>query len=229
MVSVFATIANLGKIVTPYALLQIENNRGDLIEAFKIPQPDPCKVNPENCRILIDMMQAAIDEGTGQNIRSKYKVPGAFAGKTGTTQEYADGWFIGFSPDLTAGCWVGADDQAIHFRSMNYGQGSYMALPIVGRFFSQFYANPRFEGWTSHHFEAPDSLTMQKMNELPGHIEKLKPEHDFNFFEIFRKKGVRLDAVEKDESLKKHNPGEIPKKDNEPAWEKIRKIFKKNK
>jgi penicillin-binding protein 1A len=229
MVSVYATIANLGKIVTPYALLQIENSKGDLIEAFEVPQPDRCKVDPENCRILINMMQAAVNEGTGHDIRSKFKVPGDFAGKTGTTQEYADGSFIGFSPDLTAGCWVGADDQSIHFRTMTYGQGAYMALPVVGRFFSQLYANPRFSAWSSNHFEAPDSLTQEKMNELPGNIENLESEREFNFFDIFRKKDARLESGEKKENLRKHVPGENPQKENEPAWEKIKKIFKKDK
>lgn len=228
MVSVFSTIASEGKIITPYSVLQIENSRGDLLEAFDIPQPGKPKVDPENCRIITDMLQAAVSSGTGHSIRSKYKVPGEFAGKTGTTQEYADGWFIGFSPDLTAGCWVGADDPAIHFRNMTYGQGGYMALPVVGRFFSQLYASPRFAAWADHHFEAPDSITIDRMNDLPGHIDVIEPERDFNFLDLFRKKEPRVEDGIRQDDLKKKTPDSKQNGKEEPAWDKIRKIFRKD-
>ncbi len=227
MTAAYATIANEGKKVEPYALLSIENSKGEQLDIFEVPGPPKSKVDPENCRILVDMLRAAVDEGTGNAIRSKYKVEGQFAGKTGTTQDYADGWFIGFSPDLTAGCWVGADDPSIHFRNMAYGQGGFMALPVVGRFFSQTYADSRFKALSGNRFASPDSVTLAQINEIPGHIEN--PEEDFNFFDLFKKKDKTPSASNDDEPGQTKETEEAVKKEEnkEPAWEIIRKIFKK--
>jgi penicillin-binding protein 1A len=219
MVSTYATIANLGKQVKPYTLLEIENGRGEQLESFNVPQPSAAEVDPENCRILIDMLSSVINEGTGSAIRSKYNVPGDFAGKTGTTQEYADGWFIGFSPDYTAGCWVGADDPSIHFRNMKLGQGAHMALPVVGKFFSQMYADSHYKGLLKHHFEAPDSLTLQQMNEIPGNVDSMDTE--FNFIDFLKK------TFSKKDSLHDNNYPDRNNETEEPVWEKIKKIFKK--
>ena len=86
------------------------------------------------------MMEAVVDNGTGRGIRTIYKIQGDFAGKTGTTQNNSDGWFIGLTPNLVTGCWVGANDPRVHFRTTTYGQGAYMALPIVGKFFNKTYS-----------------------------------------------------------------------------------------
>jgi penicillin-binding protein 1A len=151
-------------------------------------------------------------------MRTKFKIPGDLAGKTGTTQDHADGWFIACTPDLTAGCWVGADDPAIHFRTLNYGQGAYMALPVVGQFFSQLYVNPRFRSMQVHHFESPDSLMLLKMHDLPDQVASV--EDDFGFFNFLRKKINKVEPERKPEKRK------TPQKE-EPAWEKIKRIFKK--
>ena len=83
-----------------------------------------------------DMMKAVVDSGTARSLRNVYKLPFELAGKTGTTQNGADGWFICCTPNLVAGAWVGSDMPAIRFRTGYYGQGAYMALPIVARFLS---------------------------------------------------------------------------------------------
>lgn len=222
MVTAYATIANEGKPLKPHALLYIEDSRGQQLDVFEVLRPGKSKVDPENCRILTEMLRAAVDEGTGHAIRSEFQVPGHFAGKTGTTQENADGWFIGYSPDYTAGCRVGADDPAIHFRSMTYGQGATSALPVVGRFFSQTYADSRFRKLAESKFSSPDSLTLAEMNTTPGHIEEI--EEDFGFFDIFRKKEDKTPSKEEGDGRK--TPGDS-RDQREPAWEIIRKIFKK--
>jgi penicillin-binding protein 1A len=132
------------------------------------------------------------------------------------------GWFIGFSPDYTVGCWVGADDPAIHFRNLQYGQGSFMALPVVGKFFSQMYADSRFKGLLSHHFESPDSITLIQMNELPDNVTSIYD--DFNFFDFFKKKIRKTDTGEERNKQEKKPSGQ---KKEEPVWEKIKRIFKK--
>ena len=222
MVTAYATIANEGIPLKPHALLYIEDSRGQQLDVFEVPRPGKSKVDPENCRILTEMLRAAVDEGTGHAIRTKFQVPGHFAGKTGTTQENADGWFIGYSPDYTAGCRVGADDPAIHFRSMTYGQGSYSALPVVGRFFSQTYADSRFRKLAESEFSSPDSLTLAEMKATPDHVEEIG--EDFGFFDIFRKKEAKTPSKEEGDDRK--SPGDS-RDDREPAWEIIKKIFKK--
>lgn len=227
MVSAYATIANRAKPVKPHAVLRIENSMGALLETFNTHWEGKSELDPENCRIITDMLQAAVTSGTGNKIRSVYHVTGDFAGKTGTTQDYADGWFIGYSPDLTAGCWVGADDPSVHFRNMTYGQGAFMALPVVGRFFKQLYDSPRFSTWKDHRFEAPDSATLVRINRLPGHVDKLAPERDFNFLELFKKRDARVEQRKDNEKPVLKRDDQKQNRDKEPAWEKIKRIFRK--
>lgn len=225
MVGAYATLANEGKVVRPYALLSVEDSQGNQLGLFQVPHPGKRRVDPENCRIITNMLQAAVDEGTGHALRSKFQVPGQFAGKTGTTQENADGWFIGYTPGYTAGCRVGADDPAIHFRTMAYGQGAYSALPVVGRFFSQTYADSRFKPLANLKFATPDSFLVAEMNSMPSHVDKL--DDDFGFFGIFRKK-EKNSQVRKEEDYDKGRSGDS-RDEREPAWEIIKKIFKKKK
>lgn len=84
-----------------------------------------------------DMMKAVVDSGTARSLRTVYKLESELAGKTGTTQNGADGWFIGMAPGIVAGAWVGCDNPSIRFRTSYYGQGAYMALPMVGRLFER--------------------------------------------------------------------------------------------
>ena len=81
---------------------------------------------------MIQMMRAVVDNGTGVRLRLKYGLTGEIAGKTGTTNDNSDGWFIGYTPAITAGVWVGAEDRYVHFANTNLGQGANMALPIWG-------------------------------------------------------------------------------------------------
>ena len=168
------------------------------------------------------MLKGVIDEGSGRSIRSVYGIPGEFAGKTGTTQNHADGWFIGFTPTLVAGSWVGADDPAIHFRTMTYGQGAYMALPIVGKFFNKLYADPKYSFMRIQQFDLPDENLLAQMNEMEPWVEALRPTFDLR--EIFRGR----DAWEKREDQKlRERKRETGEEDKEQIWEKIRRIFRK--
>jgi penicillin-binding protein 1A len=91
---------------------------------------------------MLDMLRSVIDGGTGGRIRSQFKITAPLGGKTGTTQENSDGWFMCFSPDLVMGCWVGGDERTIRFNSMSEGQGATVALPVIGKFLQKMYANP---------------------------------------------------------------------------------------
>ena len=91
---------------------------------------------------MIELMKGVVQSGTGGRLRLVYKLTNPIAGKTGTTQNNSDGWFMGITPDLTTGVWVGAEDRSVHFRSTALGQGSRTALPIWAIYMQKVYADP---------------------------------------------------------------------------------------
>ncbi len=222
MVGTYAAILNGGVPVEPQVLVRIENNDGEVLEQFEEPVFGQGEVDRENCLLVVDMLRGVIDEGTGRPIRSVYGVPGDFAGKTGTTQDHADGWFIGFTPTMVAGCWVGADDPAIHFRTLTYGQGGYMALPVVGKFYNKLYADPKFSYMKIQQFERPGEALLEQIYAMEPWVEQVRPAIDLR--EIFRGR----DAWEKREREKlQERRATDGVEDKEPVWEKIRRIFRK--
>ncbi len=138
MVKVYNTIANKGVAQDLYVVDRIETKEGKLL--YQRPKPIDIKTVTDANRALTEdqaytlrtMMQRVIEHGTGQRLRTQYVVDAEMAGKTGTTQNQSDGWFICFNPVLTVGAWVGGPIPAVHFRSMGGGQGASTALPLVG-------------------------------------------------------------------------------------------------
>ncbi len=219
MVEAFAGIVNDGKPVKANYLLQIADKNGKVLETFNYDLPYEPVVSPENCRAVINMMEAVVDGGTGRGIRTVYKIPGDFAGKTGTTQNNSDGWFIGLTPELVTGCWVGADDPRVHFRTTTYGQGAYMALPIVGKFFYKTYHDKKFEHLQYSTFPDPEPELLAMLNE-PEYKEVLDIEkHGFDFAGIFGKK--------ENENLKDRPDVKAEEKEKGQLWKKIKGIFSK--
>lgn len=140
MVAALSTFANKGTYVQPTFITRIEDKNGKVLEEF-VPNSDEV-FSEEKAFTMIQLMRGVVDGGTGTSLRGpKYKLMNQIAGKTGTTQKNADGWFMGLTPELAAGCWVGGEDRSIHFNSMAEGQGATMALPIWGKFFSKVYAD----------------------------------------------------------------------------------------
>ncbi|WNC88077.1 transglycosylase domain-containing protein [Paraburkholderia sp. FT54] len=136
MVSAYGTIANLGGYVEPVMVTRIENRKGDVLAEFAPVSPKQ-ELPADTDRVLIDVMRDVVNRGTGSSIRSRFGVRGDVAGKTGTTQGNADGWFILIHPQLVAGAWVGFNDSRVTLRSDYWGQGAHSALPIVGDFFQR--------------------------------------------------------------------------------------------
>ncbi|MCX6173335.1 MAG: PBP1A family penicillin-binding protein [Ignavibacteriales bacterium] len=136
LTSAFATLANRGIYNEPISILRIEDKDGVLVENFTSNASEA--IPEETAYIVTDMLRTAIDAGTGQAARSRYNFQRPAAGKTGTTQDYADAWYVGFTPQLTAGVWVGFDDQRVSFTG-DYGQGARAALPIWAIFMHDVY------------------------------------------------------------------------------------------
>ena len=131
MVGAYGAIANDGLVRTPRLVARIETASGQTLETFGGSGPQA--LTRRDARQLLDMMRGTIDRGTGKDLRGM-GATGDLAGKTGTTQRYADGWFIAMRPGIVVGAWVGFNDQRVAFRSMATGAGSATALPVVGAF-----------------------------------------------------------------------------------------------
>lgn len=135
MVSVYGTIANEGVYQQPILVSRIEDRDGNVLATF---EPESDRVMSEETAVaLTDMMRGVVDRGTGERVRSTFGIRADVAGKTGTTQDNADGWFILMHPDLVAGAWVGFNDPRVAFRSNYWGSGGNNALFIVGDFFDR--------------------------------------------------------------------------------------------
>jgi penicillin-binding protein 1A len=137
MVSAYTTFSNYGVRCAPILVTQIEDADGSIIDNFAPRMTDIMK--KEDAFKMIAMLRGVIDEGTGQRIRRVYNITADMGGKTGTTNSNADGWFMGFTPKMVVGCWVGGEDRDIHFNSMANGQGAAAALPIYGLFMNKVY------------------------------------------------------------------------------------------
>ena len=132
MAAAFNTFAGKGVFVEPFLVLRIEDKSGHVLSAFTSRKREA--ISEQTAYLMINLMEGVVNEGTAARIRSKYLPTGAVAGKTGTTNDQADGWFIGMVPKLTAAVWVGAEDRQVHFESLALGGGANMALPIWGIF-----------------------------------------------------------------------------------------------
>jgi len=150
MVGAFNTYANLGVYTKPYFVTRIEDRYGNVIARFYPERHEA--IDAQTAYLMLNLLQGVIDEGTGIRLRfsnlSRERVTQEYgnftmpiAGKTGTTQNHSDGWFIGITPKLTAGVWTGADLRSIHFRTISSGQGANMALPIWGYFYKKVLAD----------------------------------------------------------------------------------------
>ncbi|WP_317191634.1 transglycosylase domain-containing protein [Fulvivirga sediminis] len=143
MVSAYCTFANGGYAVKPRYITAITDSRGKVIKRVKEEKSKNRVIKEETSMMISSLLQAVVDEGTGARYRSKYKMTNDFAGKTGTTQSNADGWFIGYNPEIVIGTWVGADNPSIHFNSTGLGSGASMALPIVAKLLDKIQDNKK--------------------------------------------------------------------------------------
>jgi penicillin-binding protein 1A len=159
MVGAQAAIANKGIYNKPQVIMRIEDRNGHVIYEG-IPESKEA-MSEHLAYTTVAMMKGAIDGGTGGSLRAAWRPWGGFtnpiAGKTGTTQNNSDGWFMGLTPDLVTGVWVGAEDRAVRFRSMDWGQGARMALPIWGLFMQKCY-NDETLTVSKQPFERPTSM-----------------------------------------------------------------------
>ena len=139
MVSAYTAFIGKGIRTQPLYVTRIEDNQGNTIATFSAQKNEV--ISEESSYKMIEMLRAVVNEGTGGRVRRIYKINADMGAKTGTTQNNSDGWFMGFTPNLVTGCWVGGEDRDIHFDRMSDGQGASMALPIWGLYMNKVYAD----------------------------------------------------------------------------------------
>lgn len=156
MVGAYGTFVNEGLWTEPIFVTRIEDKNGNILEEFT-PRKEEA-LRKQTAYIVCKMLERVTGPGgTGARLRYRYNIPAnaTIGGKTGTTQNNSDGWFMGITPELVSGCWVGAEERVVHFRSTNLGQGANMALPIFAKYMEKVYADGSI-GLSREPFKKPD-------------------------------------------------------------------------
>jgi penicillin-binding protein 1A len=166
MLTVYSTFANRGIRPVPHYIEKIVDAEGNIIfdnvtEVTKSNKTPVRALTENEADIMTNMLEAVIDDGTGSNIREIFDIRGDIAGKTGTTQDHADAWFMCFTPDIVCGAWAGAELPKVHFRTLDYGQGSKAALPMCGAFLAKLFADKKYQKWATNKFPEPAPETME--------------------------------------------------------------------
>ena len=156
MVSAYTTFANHGIRTAPMFVSRIEDNEGNVITNFQ-PRMNEV-ISEESANKMLVLLKGVVDGGTAGRLRYKYNFTGEIGGKTGTTNRSSDAWFMGFTPQLVSGCWVGGDDRDIHFDSMRMGQGATMALPIWAYFMKKVYRDKTLPYDPNAKFDLPEGF-----------------------------------------------------------------------
>lgn len=226
MMKVYSVFANGGKTIEPYIINRIENFKGDTLYQHKSFESKRV-VDEEIAEIMIQMLQNGTKFGSGRRMQS-YGLPVHVAGKTGTTQNQSDGWFIGCSPNLVAGAWVGTDDRRIHFRSLSTGSGGRTALPMVGQLFRSAYTDkvikPIAFDTTGFYLTCPDysELPADEMNEWMAEQQRIQENELLQTIEAILSGGERP-------ASRRRNPERRKKSNDKPNLKDFLKdIFKKN-
>jgi len=158
MVGAFNTFANKGIYIEPVYVTHIEDRYGNMISTFHPQQVEA--ISEKTAYLMTRLLANVVNKGTAGRLRWYYNFEAEMGGKTGTTQNQSDGWFMGITPKLTAGVWVGAEDRSVHFDNLGQGSGSYMALPIYGNFFQKVYADSSLNITQEEVFEIPEGFDM---------------------------------------------------------------------
>lgn len=206
MVRAYAVFANGGYRIDPYLITKIEDASGKIL--YENSSTEPEEVFDAGLASLITaMLQGVVDDGTAIKLRYKYGLKNDLAGKTGTAQDYTDGWFIGYNPEIVAGAWVGASSPLIHFRSGTYGSGSAMALPIFAEFFRHIVNSPELSEISTASFP-PLSPELQSRLDCEDYRDK-------TFFDSV--KGI----------FKRKEGEKVKHKEDKPGF--FKRLFKRNK
>lgn len=156
MVSAYTAFVNHGIRSAPQYVTRITDNDGNVIVEFKPRMKEV--ISGESADKMLYMLRQVVEGGTARRLRFRYNLTAPIGGKTGTTNSNSDGWFMGLTPRLVSGCWVGGDDRDIHFDSMTYGQGASMALPVFALYMKKLYADKTLDYSEEDQFDLPENF-----------------------------------------------------------------------
>jgi penicillin-binding protein 1A len=158
MVGAYATFANKGVHTKPLYIRRIEDKNGNVLARFEPVHREA--ISEKTAYLMLNLMEGAARFGTASRLRYRYNFTAQIAGKTGTTNNNSDGWFMGLTPELVSGAWVGAEDRSVHFKSTAMGSGSNMALPIWAEYMERVYADSSLGIFQSDSFAAPEQFSI---------------------------------------------------------------------
>ena len=170
MVGAMNTFVNKGVYIEPVFITRIEDKNGNILETF-VPEQNEA-MSEETAYLMLNLMKGVVNYGTGIRLKLTYEFDNPIAGKTGTTNNQSDGWFMGMTPELTTGIWAGCEDRSAHFRTITLGQGANMALPVWALYMKKIYA---------------DSTINLSMEDFEPPLEPLSVEIDCDKWEAMQK------------------------------------------
>ena len=177
MVGAMATFVNHGEHVEPIFITRIEDNKGMVLATFTAERNEA--LDPQTAYLTVELMKGVVDYGTGGRLRYKYNISYPVAGKTGTTQNNSDTWFIGMTPKLVTGVWIGGEMRSIHFNNMTYGQGAAAALPVWGLYMKKVYDDPKINFYKGN-FDRPANIDVE-LDCSKYQQEAQKDEYEYDF------------------------------------------------
>ncbi len=177
MVGAFNTYANKGVYIEPIIVTRIEDKNGNVISTFKPKQNEA--ISEQTAYLMVNLLKAVVDAGTARRLRYNYNFVGEMGGKTGTTQNHSDGWYVGLTPKLVSGVWVGAEDRSVHFDDIALGQGANMALPIWALYMKRIYEDGSLGITEEDVFEEPPGFNIQIDCEMNNIITTDDYEYEF--------------------------------------------------
>jgi penicillin-binding protein 1A len=175
MVTTYATFANRGyRPDRLHYLDRIETAEGEVLLTFDRPDGNRFKkvLEPGHADMILNIMQSVVDSGTAKRLRTEFGIGGTLMGKTGTTQDQADGWFVGFNPKMVTGVWVGTDHPGIHFRSLSRGQASRTALPVFGSYTVRVIKDSNFKAIRRATYPEPPEMVLALL-ECPPYLPEM--------------------------------------------------------
>lgn len=154
MITVYGSMANRGRKPQPFYIQRIETADGVEIYQYHPPKQKELfqAINPTDALLITNLLQSVVEQGTAASLRHTYNIKGDWAGKTGTSQNQADGWFLAYSPSMVVGCWIGANSPQVHWPTLYSGQGARTALPVVGAFLRTYQNDQHYRKWHNQKF-----------------------------------------------------------------------------
>lgn len=223
MVTTYCTFANDGKPIKPAYITSITDQEGNILDRFHADTTKDQVISDRDNAIMIEMMKNVVNHGTASKLRWKHNIKNDIAGKTGTTQNNSDGWFIGISPKLVVGVWVGADDPGVRFRHTSLGQGSSTALPVFAKFFENINADTTYQHISEAKF-SPPSQQVRIMLDCAAFIEE-KP----SLFEMLFGDKEDKEKKKKEKKEKKKEEKKKEEKESDGFFKSIGDLFKRKK